>query len=164
MSAPYTFNFGNNDPLLNYTDVDYQEQLDSQIAKLQRMKEKMSAVRNAPSNEPKRDLWADIEREISSLTDDQKKILATDDVYIGIEQELNFLIQQELINSVKYKVANTKRGNELLEKHLVNLKAKKESIIKESNKEIELFKKFQIAVQANPNLTYAEFIKSIKQE
>lgn len=162
MSAPYTFNFGNNDPLLNYDDIDYQEQLNSQIAKLQRMKERMSAVKNTPNSEPKRDLWADIEREISSLTNDQKQILANDEVYVSIEQELNFLIQQELINSVKYKVANTKRGNELLEKHLANLKAKKENIIKESNKEIELFKKFQIAAQANPELTYAEFIKSIK--
>lgn len=31
----------------------------------------------------------------------------------------------------------------------------------EANKEAELFKKFQIATQANPNLTYAEFIKTI---
>ena len=33
--------------------------------------------------------------------------------------------------------------------------------IEEANKEAELFKKFQIATQANPNLTYAEFIKTI---
>ena len=30
-----------------------------------------------------------------------------------------------------------------------------------SSKEAELFKKFQIATQANPNLTYAEFIKNV---
>ena len=44
-----------------------------------------------------------------------------------------------------------------------NIKDKKNSIIKESNKEIELFKRFQTAVQINPNLTYSEFINSIKQ-
>ena len=44
---------------------------------------------------------------------------------------------------------------------IMNIMKKKDKIIAESNKDIELFKKFQIAVQANPNLTYAEFIKSI---
>lgn len=34
-------------------------------------------------------------------------------------------------------------------------------LLEEANKETELFKKFQIATQANPNLTYAEFIKTV---
>lgn len=75
--------------------------------------------------------------------------------------ELQFLIQQELINSVKGKVANSPRGKELLDMQLKNIKDKKAKIVEEANKEAELFKKFQIATQANPNLTYAEFIKSI---
>lgn len=40
-------------------------------------------------------------------------------------------------------------------------KDKKAKIVEEANKEAELFKKFQIATQANPNLTYAEFIKNV---
>lgn len=83
------------------------------------------------------------------------------ELYTGIEQELQFLIQQELINSVKGKVANSPRGKELLDMQLKNIKDKKAKIVEEANKEAELFKKFQIATQANPNLTYAEFIKSV---
>ena len=41
---------------------------------------------------------------------------------------------------------------------------KKDSIIEEANRELELFKKFQIAAQANPKLTYVEFCKTINNE
>lgn len=37
----------------------------------------------------------------------------------------------------------------------------KEEIIKEANKNIEVFKRFQEAARLNPNLTYAEFVKSL---
>lgn len=74
------------------------------------------------------------------------------------------LIQEELINSVKDKVANSPCGKELLEKQLNNIRTKKDSIIEEANRELELFKKFQIAAQANPKLTYVEFCKTINNE
>ena len=32
---------------------------------------------------------------------------------------------------------------------------------KEANKNIEVFKRFQEAARVNPNLTYAEFVKSL---
>lgn len=48
-----------------------------------------------------------------------------------------------------------------LEKQLNNIKVKKEEIIKEANKNIEVFKRFQEAARLNPNLTYAEFVKSL---
>lgn len=41
------------------------------------------------------------------------------------------------------------------------IKVKKEEIIKEANKNIEVFKRFQEAARLNPNLTYAEFVKSL---
>lgn len=58
-------------------------------------------------------------------------------------------------------VAASPRGKELLEKQLNNIKVKKEEIIKEANKNIEVFKRFQEAARLNPNLTYAEFVKSL---
>lgn len=81
-----------------------------------------------------------------------------------IDRQLQVLIQTELINSVKDKVANSEQGKALLEKQLENIKNKKNKIIEDSNKELELFKKFQIAAQANPNLSYVEFIKAINNE
>lgn len=95
------------------------------------------------------------------MTNDQKELLAKDETYISIERELQLMIQEELINSVKDKVAASPRGKELLEKQLNNIKVKKEEIIKEANKNIEVFKRFQEADRLNPNLTYAEFVKSL---
>lgn len=92
---------------------------------------------------------------------DEKELLAKDETYISIERELQLMIQEELINSVKDKVAASPRGKELLEKQLNNIKVKKEEIIKEANKNIEVFKRFQEAARLNPNLTYAEFVKSL---
>lgn len=59
---------------------------------------------------------------------------------------------------------NSPRGKELLEKQLNNIRTKKDSIIEEANKELELFKKFQIAAQANPKLTYVDFCNNIKNK
>jgi hypothetical protein len=95
-------------------------------------------------------LWDEIDKEVCSLNNDQQAILAKDDVYNNVSAELQMLIQQELINSVRDKVANSPRG--------------KDSIIEEANKELELFKKFQIAAQANPKLTYVDFCNNIKNK
>lgn len=105
-----------------------------------------------------------MDKEVSSLNNDQQSILAKDEVYNKLSGELQMLIQEELINSVKDKVANSPRGKELLEKQLNNIRTKKDSIIEEANRELELFKKFQIAAQANLKLTYVESCKTINNE
>lgn len=55
-------------------------------------------------------------------------------------------------------------GLDLKRKQLNNIRTKKDSIIEEANKELELFKKFQIAAQANPKLTYVDFCNNIKNK
>lgn len=170
MLPQYQFNLGQTDPLLNIAKSnpeDYIGTINQEIERLERFKQQVEQVQqNRPNNKQVKtnrvSLWDTIDSEISSLTDEQKQILATDDVYNNIDKELQILIQQELINSVKGNIEQSARGKELLEAQLKNLREKKSSIVAESNKEMELFKKFQIAVQANPNLTYSEFIKTIK--
>lgn len=44
-----------------------------------------------------------VEKEVCSLNNDQQAILAKDDVYNNVSAELQMLIQQELINSVRVK-------------------------------------------------------------
>jgi hypothetical protein len=163
------------DPLLAgvASPVDYITQLDNQIQQLTAAKSQIqSQLRNPNQNmQPARlaqpqqvNLWDEIDKEVCSLNNDQQAILAKDDVYNNVSAELQMLIQQELINSVRDKVANSPRGKELLEKQLNNIRAKKDSIIEEANKELELFKKFQIAAQANPKLTYVDFCNNIKNK
>lgn len=52
----------------------------------------------------------------------------------------------------------------LLTQQLNLIKTNKDKIIAESNRELETFKKFQIAAQANPNLTYKEFCENINNK
>lgn len=170
----YQVNLGY-DPLLAgvASPVDYITQLDNQIQQLTAAKSQIQSQLGNPNQnmQPARlaqpqqvNLWDEIDKEVCSLNNDQQAILAKDDVYNNVSAELQMLIQQELINSVRDKVANSPRGKELLEKQLNNIRAKKDSIIEEANKELELFKKFQIAAQANPKLTYVDFCNNIKNK
>lgn len=174
----YQVNLGY-DPLLAgvASPVDYITQLDNQIQQLTAAKSQIQSQLGNPNQnmQPVRpaqpqqavqqvNLWDEIDKEVCSLNNDQQAILAKDDVYNNVSAELQILIQQELINSVRDKVANSPRGKELLEKQLNNIRAKKDSIIEEANKELELFKKFQIAAQANPKLTYVDFCNNIKNK
>ena len=159
MVPQYQFNLGA-DPILNYnpsTLQTYRENLEQELERLQAIKQ----MPTNPYNQVKTNLWDEIEKEVSSLTNDQKVLLIKDETYSKIEEQLQMLVQQELFNLVKDKINNSEQGRKILQQQLDTIKSRKSAIIEESNREIELFKKFQIAVQANPNLTYPEFIKNI---
>lgn len=159
MVPQYQFNLGA-DPILNfnpYTLQTYRENLEQELERLQAIRQ----MPTNPYNQVKTNLWDEIEKEVSSLTNDQKVLLIKDETYSKIEEQLQMLVQQELFNLVKDKINNSEQGRKILQQQLDTIKSRKSAIIEESNKEIELFKKFQIAVQANPNLTYPEFIKNV---
>ena len=160
----YTVNFGV-DPLLQnpYSpiNIDYEREIEDRMRKLQAMKEQYSQVKQYTAGNS---LWTEIDREVSSLTEDQRNILFNSETYSSIDTELKLLIQQALINSVKSVVESSEVGKDLLTKQLNFIKSSKDKIVAQSNKEIELFKKFQIAAKANPELTYNEFIKTINDK
>ena len=158
----FQFNLGGTtDPLLSRGILapEVMSQIDNEINILNALKQQYSNV--AQPQTAINSLWRDIDVEVSSLTAEQQAILAQDSVYNEISTELQCMIQQTLIDSIRDKIAATPKGTELLSRQLSNIRNKKSQIITQSNKDMDLFKKFQIAVQANPNLTYAEFIKTI---
>lgn len=162
MPETLNFNIGGQSPYLPTVSVEQNiAMINQQVAQLNAIKEKLSGSVSPVEGGMK--LWEQIDKEIDSLTDEQKVLLSKDEDYIKYDTALQKLVQNALVDSVKNKVANSKEGKAILEKQLLNIKDKKSAIIKESNKEIELFKRFQTAVQINPNLTYNEFINSIKQ-
>lgn len=159
MVPQYQFNLGA-DPILNYNPNNfntYRENLEQELQRLEAIRQ----IPTNPYNQVKTNLWDEIEKEVSSLTNDQKVLLIKDESYGKIEEQLQILIQQELFNLVKDKINNSEQGRKILQQQLDTIKSRKSAIIEESNREMELFKKFQIAVQANPNLTYPEFIKNV---
>lgn len=154
------------DPLLSIAQNNpegYISVIEQELQKLNNVKQQLIQAKQPTQQNINNaiNIWDSINNEIASMTNDQKELLAKDETYISIERELQLMIQEELINSVKDKVAASPRGKELLEKQLNNIKVKKEEIIKEANKNIEVFKRFQEAARLNPNLTYAEFVKSL---
>lgn len=161
MIPQYQVNLGTIDPLLYNVpnNNNYQEMIDKEVMRLNALKEQYAQQGNINNNNI--NLWNNIESEINTLNDEQKKILFKNEDYINLDNQLQLLIQKELINLIKPKILNLKEGKELLEKQLNLIKTKKDTIIKQSNEELETFKKFQIAAQSNPNLTYLEFVKSI---
>lgn len=166
MTPQYQFNLGQVDPLLNIAQNNpegYISVIEQEVQKLNNIKQQLIQAKQPAQQNINNaiNIWDSINNEIASMTNDQKELLAKDETYISIERELQLMIQEELINSVKDKVAASSRGKELLEKQLNNIKVKKEEIIKEANKNIEVFKRFQEAARLNPNLTYVEFVKSL---
>ena len=161
MPETLNFNIGGNSPFLATNTVEQNIALiNQQVAQLNAIKNKLSGINTPVEGGMK--IWEEIDKELASLTDEQKEILSKDKNYMLYHNEFENLIQTALIDSIKNKVAESKEGKTLLEKQLLTIKDKKKEIINQSNKEMEIFKRFQIAVQANPNLTYNEFINSIK--
>jgi hypothetical protein len=172
MIPQYQFNLSNVDPTLMdiYSDPNYVDNIDKQIEKMQMLKQNIQNNVQNPVNVPTKQthptvnyIWDDIDREVGALTNSQKEVLFGDKEYAENEYRLQSLVQAELINLVKGKIQQTKEGKELLDKQLSLVKDKKKEIVANSDKEVEVFKKFQIAAQANPNLTYKEFCENINK-
>lgn len=143
--------FLDNDPLLgNYQ----QERL--QLIEEFRRKSEMQGSRTP--------LWDKIDYEIAPLTDEQKKVVSADEDYIAVQAELGQMVQEQMLRMVKPYIEGSEKGKELLNKMYDIAVVAKKKAISETNKEMELFKKWQEYSVANPNATYTEFIKSTKKK
>ena len=163
MYPQYQFNLGQQDPILAKRDIpDYYNSINNQIDYLEQLR---NDIQQRPVQIPRKENdWDLINKEIDGLNDDQKKLLFEDNKYKEFDGNLQAIIQKELIELVKDKIASSSTGKQLLSDMLNYIKSVKPNIIAESNKDLELFKKFQIAVSVNPDLTYTEFIKSLNKE
>jgi hypothetical protein len=143
-------NFFNNDPLFD----GFQQQR-SQLIEEYRRKVEMQGSRTP--------LWDKIDNEIAPLTDEQKRVVFDDEDYKAIQVELGQLVQEHILRIVKPQIEGTEKGKELLSKvYDIAVLAKKKAI-SETNKEMELFKRWQSYSVAHPEATYAEFIKTTKK-
>lgn len=145
---------GNPDPMSSLNDIDAQMQMmDNYRAKLQQLK----AVQN--QQVPKL-IWNDIDAEINSLSDEQKQCLFQNEEYVNIYTQIQSIVQTELLNLVKSKIESTQEGKELLQRQLNTLRKLKVKIVEDTNREMELFKRFKEYSSKNPGVTYEEFLKS----
>lgn len=136
------------------------DDLDLQIQNMENYKKKLQQIKDMQNQNNIKLIWDDIDAEVSPLTEEQKSLLFRDSEYTEIYTRINEIVQKELLNLVKYRIESTSEGKDLLSQQLRIVKRLKNDIINETNKEIELFKKFKEFSKMNSGVTYEEFIKA----
>lgn len=138
------------------------DDIDMQIQRMEAYRQRLKQLRESQQSQPiqqKQLVWDEIDAEITPMSNEQKSRLLQDADYVDTYNELQSIVQSELLNLVKNKIENTERGKELLSKQLKIVKKLKAKIIDDTNKEMELFKKFKEYSKEHPNTSYEEFIK-----
>lgn len=151
------------DPLLGGSMLG--NSLDSQLQLLEKYKQSLEATKQSIQQQvtlqqPQKLIWDEIDIEVESLSEDQRNKLFSDSEYADTYSRIQSMVQAEILNIVKPKIESTSEGKELLQNQLKNVKRLKSKIINETNREMELFKKFKEFSKANPEITYEEFIKA----
>ena len=137
------------------------DDIDTQIQKMEAYRQKLKQLKESQGqpSQSKHMIWEEIDAEISPMSDEQKNRLLQDTDYVDTYNELQSMVQAELLNLVKGKIESTEAGKELLNKQLKIVKRLKIKIIDDTNREMELFKKFKEYSKNHPNASYSEFIK-----
>lgn len=138
------------------------DDIDTQIQKMEAYRQKLKQLKDSQqiqSQPQKAYIWEQIDAEINPMSSEQRNRLLQDSEYMEIYNELQTIVQLELLNLVKTKIESTERGKELLTKQLKTVKKLKTKIIEDTNREMEMFKKFKEYSKLHPNTSYDEFIK-----
>lgn len=153
---------GGGDPLLGTSVVG--NNLDEQLQLLERYKQNLEAakqIKQQTATAPIQKLiWDEIDSEIVPMTEEQKNMLFQDEDYVETYTRIQGMVQAELLNLVKGRIESTQEGKDLLQSQLKIVKKLKGKIIQETNREMEMFRKFREFSKTHPEVTYEEFIKA----
>lgn len=155
---------GGGDPLLGSSVVG--NSLDEQLQLIEKYKQNLEAAKQLrqqtqPIQQPaQRLIWDEVDAEITPMTDEQKAMLLQDEDYVDTYTKIQTMVQNEILNLVKSRIESTPEGKELLQSQLKIVKKLKGKIIQETNREMEMFRKFREFSKTNPEVTYEEFIKA----
>ena len=153
---------GGGDPLLGTSVVG--NNLDEQLQLLERYKQNLEAakqIKQQTASVPVQKLiWDEIDSEIVPMTEEQKNMLFQDEDYVETYTRIQGMVQAELLNLVKGRIESTQEGKDLLQSQLKIVKKLKGKIIQETNREMEMFRKFREFSKQHPEVTYEEFIKA----
>lgn len=155
MNRPINQVFLGSEPYHSLDDIDIQIQnMENYRNKLQQLKA-LQVQQN-----PAKLIWDDIDAEIRPMSEEQKRRMFDDAEYVEVYSKLNEMVQTEILNLVKGRIESTVDGKDLLSRQLKIVKRLKSDIINETNREMEMFKKFKEFSKVNPGITYEEFIKA----
>ena len=135
--------------------------IEAQLSQLEARKQALESMKQLnPQAIQHSVLWDSIDSEIKVLSQDQLSKLFENQEYIATYTRIQELVNAEIINLVKARIENTTEGKQLLQEQLNIIRKMKPTIIEETNREVELFKRFREYSKNNPNVTYEEFIKA----
>ena len=134
------------------------DDLDLQIQRMEAYKKKLQQLKTS-QNVIATPIWDNIDKEVSSMPEDQKNKLFDNAEYSDLYIKLQAITQAELLNLVKSKIESSPEGKELLQNQLCLIKKLKTKISEETSREMELFNKFKEYSKSHPEVTYDEFIK-----
>ena len=156
------------DPLLGSSVIG--NSLDEQLQLLERYKQNLEAAKQIKQQvqQPalsqlgtsKKLIWDEIDAEVKPMTDEQKNRLFQDEDYVDTYTKIQNMVNAEILNLVKGVIESTPEGKELLSHQLKIVKKLKNKIIDETNREMEIFKRFKEYSKQHPEVTYDEFIKT----
>ena len=147
--------FLGSDPMMSSLD-----DLDMQIQRMEAYRNKIKQLQNTNTQTPAKLIWDDVDAEINPMTEEQRARLFQNEDYVNNYNEIQALVQMEILNLVKGRIESTERGRELLNSQLKIVKKLKSKIIDDTNREMDLFRRFKEFTKNNPNVTYEEFIKT----
>ena len=140
------------------------DDIDTQIQRMELYRQRLKQIKESQqiqNSQPQRLIWDEIDQEITPMSSEQKNRLLNDQDYVSIYTELQSMVQAELLNLVKAKIEGSERGKELLSKQLKIVRKLKTKIIEDTDREMEMFKKFKEYSKEHPNTSYDEFIKEV---
>ena len=140
------------------------DDIDTQIQRMEAYRQRLKQIKESQqiqNSQPQRLIWDEIDSEITPMSSEQKNRLLQDQDYTSIYTELQSMVQSELLNLVKAKIEGSERGKDLLQKQLKIVRKLKTKIIEDTDREMEMFKRFKEYSKEHPNTSYDEFIKEI---
>ena len=147
------------DPLLNTQGFNIEEQLrqlDLRRQTLESMKQlNPQAIPNTSI------IWNEIDAEVKVLSNEQLQKLFENEDYVRIYSRIQELVSAEILNLVKPRIESTPEGKQLLQEQLKLVRKMKPKIVEDSNREVELFRRFREFSKTNPDVTYDEFLKQM---
>lgn len=156
------------DPLLGGSVIG--NSLDEQLQLLERYKQNLEAAKQMKqqvqqpmpqqSVPTQKLIWDDIDAEVEPMTDEQKSRLLQDEDYVETYTKIQNMVSAEILKLVKGRIESTPEGKELLSHQLKIVKRLKSKIIDETNREMEMFRRFREYSKQHPGTSYEDFVKA----
>jgi hypothetical protein len=146
------------DPLLGNQGFNIEEQL----RQLEMRRQSLESIKQLNTQAiPTSTIWNEIDSEVKVLSQEQLQKLFENEEYVTIYTRIQELVNNEILNLVKPRIENTSEGKQLLQAQLNLVKKMKPKIVEDTNREVELFRRFREFSKTNPNVTYEEFLKQL---